>query len=72
MNEKLTLGFPRGSASKESTCNVEDLGRSLGWEDYLEGGMAIPLQHSFLEMPHGQSSLVDYSPRGRKKPDMIE
>ena len=66
------MGFPGSSDGKESACNVEDLGRSLGWEDYLEGGMAIPLQHSFLEMPHGQSSLVDYSPRGRKKSDMIE
>ena len=27
------LGFPCGSADKESACNVGDLGRSLGWED---------------------------------------
>ena len=30
------LGFPGGSDSKESTCNVRDLGR----EDPLEKGMA--------------------------------
>ena len=30
------LGFPGGSAGKESACNVGDLGRSLGWEDPLE------------------------------------
>ena len=30
------LGFPCGSAGKESACNVGDLGRSLGREDPLE------------------------------------
>ena len=30
------LGFPGGSAGKESTCNVGD----LGWEDPLEKGKA--------------------------------
>ena len=30
------LGFPGGSDSKESACNVGD----LGWEDPLEEGMA--------------------------------
>ena len=34
----LYLGFPSGSASKESACSA---GRSLGWEDLLEKGMAI-------------------------------
>ena len=32
------LGFPCGSAGKESTCNAGDLVRSLGWEDPLEEG----------------------------------
>ena len=32
------LGFPCGSAGKESACNVEDLVQSLGWEDPLEKG----------------------------------
>ena len=31
--------FPCGSADKESTCNVGDLGSSLGWEDPLEMGI---------------------------------
>ena len=31
------LGFPGGSAGKESACNAGD----LGWEDPLEEGMAI-------------------------------
>ena len=58
----LVHGLSCSSDSKETVCNVRDLGRFLGWEYYLEGGMATPLQYSFLEMPHGQSNLVDYSP----------
>ena len=34
------LGFPGGSAGKESACSARDLGSSLGWEDPLEEGMA--------------------------------
>ena len=34
------MGFPGGSDSKESACNVEDLGLILGWEDPLEEGLA--------------------------------
>ena len=36
-----SLGFPGSSDSKESACNAEDLGSSLGWEDALEKEMAI-------------------------------
>ena len=32
----LFLSFPGGSISKESACNVGDLGSTLGWEDPLE------------------------------------
>ena len=35
-----SLGFPCGSAGKESACNVGDGIRSLGWEDPLEKGKA--------------------------------
>ena len=35
-----SVGFPGGSAGKESTCNAGDLVRSLHWEDPLEEGMA--------------------------------
>ena len=35
------MGFPCGSAGKESACNAGDLGSILGWEDPLEKGMAI-------------------------------
>ena len=34
------LGLPCGSASKESTCNVGDLGSILSCEDPLEKGKA--------------------------------
>ena len=32
----VSLGFPDGSAGKESACNVETLACYLGWEDPLE------------------------------------
>ena len=100
------MGFPGGSAGKESTCNAGDpgsipgLGRSSGerigyphqyswaslvaqmvknplamweiwvlsldWEDPLEEGVAAPSSILALENPHGQRSLVGYSPWGRK------
>ena len=36
----LNMGFPGGSAGKESTCNAGDLGFIPGWEDPLEKGTA--------------------------------
>jgi len=47
------LGFPDGSDGKESSCNAGDLGRSLGWEDPLEEGMATHSSPVFLsgELP---------------------
>ena len=33
-------GFPNGSDSKESACNVGDLGSILGWEDPLKKQIA--------------------------------
>ena len=44
---------------------------SLGWEDPLEEGLAT-LQYSCLENPHGQRSLVGYSPWTYKESDMTE
>ena len=66
------LGFPRGSDSKESACNVGDiglipeLGRSPG------GGHGNPLQYSCLENPRGQRSLAGCSPWGCKESDTTE
>ena len=60
-------GFLHGSDSEESACNAGDpglipgLGRSPGW------GYGNPLQYSCLENPHGQRSLVGYSPWGSQK-----
>ena len=58
-----------GSDGKESACNARDLcsiprlGRSPG------KGNGYPLQYSCLENPHGQRSLVDYSPWDHKELD---
>ena len=69
------MGFPGGSSSKESACSAGDagdmdsipgLGRSPG------GGHGNPLQYSCLENPHGQRSLVGYSPWIHKELRMIE
>ena len=43
--------------------SIPGLGRSSG------GGHSNPLQYSCLENPHGQSSLVGYSPQGCKESD---
>ena len=57
---------------KNQSAMQETWGRSLGWEDPLEEGIDNPLQYSCLENPHGQRSLVGYSPWDRKESDMIE
>ena len=46
--------------------DIRDQVRSLDQEDALEEGMATPFQYSCLENPHGQRSLVGYSPWGLK------
>ena len=51
------LGFPCGSADKESACNVGDLGLIPGLVRSPGGGHKNPLQYSCLENPHGQRSL---------------
>jgi len=66
------MGFPAGSDGKESTCNVGDLGLIPGSERSPGGGHGNPLQYSCLENPHGQRSLVGYSPRGHKELDTTE
>ena len=45
------LGFPSGSDSKESTCNVGDLGPIPGLGRSPEEGKGYPLQYSCLENP---------------------
>ena len=43
------LGFPCGSAGKESTCNAGDLGSILGLGRSPGEGKGYPLQHFGLE-----------------------
>ena len=64
--------FPSGSDDKESACNVGDLSSILVLGRSLGGGHGNPLQYSCLENPHGQKSLVGYSPQGRKELDTTE
>ena len=66
------MGFPGGSDSKESACNVRDLGSIPGLRRSPGGGHGNPLQYSCLENLHGRKRLVDYSPRDCKESDMTE
>ena len=45
------MGFPRGSAGKESACNVGDLGSIPGLRRSPGEGSGYPLQYSCLENP---------------------
>ena len=59
-------GFPGGSEVKASACNAGDLGLIPGLGRSPGRGHGDPLQYSCLENPHGQRSLVGYSPWGHK------
>ena len=66
------LGFPGGSDSKESACNVGDLdlipgsGRSPGGRAWKPASAFSPGEF------HGQRSLMGYSLQGHKESDMTE
>ena len=49
-----------------------DVGSIPGWGRSPGGGNGNPLQCSRLDNPHGQRSLVGYSPRGRRELDMTD
>ena len=66
------LGFPHCTDGKEFACNVGDPGSVPGWEDSLEEGMSAHSSIFAWRIPHGQRSLVGYSPRGHKELDMTE
>ena len=51
-------GFPDDLDSKELSCNVGD----LDWKDLPGGRRGNPVQYFCLENPHGQRSMVGYSP----------
>ena len=42
--------------------DIRDMGSIPGWGRSLGGGQDNPLQCSCLDTPHGQKSLVGYSP----------
>ena len=69
---KLILCTVSGSDSKESTCNVGDLGSIPGLVRSPRGGHGNPLQYSYLEDSHGQRNLKGYSPWGHKELDTTE
>ena len=56
--------LPTNAGDLRDTGSVTGLGRFPG------GGHGNPLQYSCLEIPHGQRSLVGYSPRGCEESDM--
>ena len=58
----LSMGFPYGSAGKESACNEEDLGSIPGLGRSPGGGKGYPLQYSCME-----NSTDYYSPWGLQK-----
>ena len=64
--------FPDGSDSKEFTCSVGDLGSIPGSGRSPGGRHGNPFHYSCLENPHGQWSLVGYSPCGNKVSDTTE
>ena len=50
------MGFLGSSAGKESTCFVEALVQSLGWEDPLERGMATHSSILAWRIPMGRGA----------------
>ena len=66
------MGFLGGPDGKESTCNVEDLGSVPGLGRSPGEGQSNPFQYFCLKNPHGQRSLVGYSPWGLKESDTAE
>ena len=66
------MGFPGGSEGEEFPCNVGDLDLIPGLRRSPRGEHGNPLQYSCLESPHGQRSLIGYSPWDHKESDMTE
>ena len=62
----LFMGFPCGSAGKESSWNAGDMGLIPGLGPSPGEGKDYPLQYSGLE------NSMDYSPWGHKKLDTTE
>ena len=72
LNRYVSMGFPVGSNGKESTCTVWDLDSIPGLRSSPGGGHGNQLWYFCLENPHGQMSLVGYSPWNHKESHMTE
>ena len=66
------LGFPSDSDGKQCAYNAGDLGSVPELGRSPGEGHGNPLQNSCLETPHGQRSLVGYSPWSCKELDTTE
>ena len=64
--------LPHGSVVKSLPAVQETWVRSPGWGRSPGEGHGNPLECSCLENPHGQRSLVGYSPWDRKESEMTE
>ena len=62
----MVKNLPANAGDVRDMGSIPGLGRSPG------GGHGNPLQCSYLENPHGQRSLVGYSPQGHKESDTTE
>ena len=69
---QVNIGFPGGSAGKESACNAGDLGSIPGLGRSPGGGHGNPLQHSCLGIPMDRGAWWVTSPQGHKESDMTE
>ena len=66
------LDFSSGSDDQESACSTGDLGSVSRLGRSPGGRHGNPPQYSCLENPHGQRSLVGYSPWSWEESDMAE
>ena len=66
------MGFPCGSAGKESACNAGDLGLIPGLGRSLTEKEWQPTPVLLTEELDGQRSLVGYSPWGCKESDTAQ
>ena len=62
----IVTGFPGGSDSKESACNVGYSGSIPGSGRSAGAGNGCPLHYSWWRIPWRERSLVGYSPRGHR------
>ena len=68
----MVKGFPGRSVVKNPLASARDSGSIPGSGRLPGEGDGNPLQYSCLKNPHGQKSLVGYSPWDRKESDTTE